>query len=272
MPMAHTTVQTLRGTVALVTGGCGTLGSLFAEALHRAGAAVAVLDLPEKVPPKHLAVLARHSRGKVMFVGADITDKEQLRSARSAIEEKLGSVEVMVNNAGLDTPPGAGETYALTDIPSDVVSRIFSVNVLGAFLCTQVFGERMVCAKRGVIINIGSLYASVSPDERFYDDIPAKPPFLKPPAYGASKAALLNLTRYFAAHWGRYGVRVNMLSPGGIEGGQDAAFKKKFTARVPLRRMGVREDLAAPLVFLASDASRYITGENLKVDGGFTLW
>lgn len=262
----------LQGVVALVTGGCGKLGPFFVEALYRAGAAVAVLDLPDKASPKRLAALARRSRGQIAFFGADITDKEQLRSARDAIEKELGPVGVLVNNAGVDTPPGAGETYRLAEIPAEDVSRTFSVNVLGAFLCVQVFGEKMVRAKRGVIINIGSLYVSVSPDERFYSHISTTLPFLKPPAYGASKAALLNLTRYFAAHWGRYGIRVNMLSPGGIIGGQDAAFKKKFTARVPLRRMGTQEDLAGPLVFLASDTSHYITGENLKVDGGFTLW
>jgi NAD(P)-dependent dehydrogenase (short-subunit alcohol dehydrogenase family) len=130
----------------------------------------------------------------------------------------------------------------------------------------------MVQAGRGSIINIGSLYASVSPDAHFYDHLPSDPPFLKPPAYGASKAALVNLTRYFATHWGPHGVRVNALSPGGVEGGQDPEFRRKFIARVPLGRMAAAQDLRGPLIFLASDASAYVTGIELRVDGGFTSW
>jgi NAD(P)-dependent dehydrogenase (short-subunit alcohol dehydrogenase family) len=136
----------------------------------------------------------------------------------------------------------------------------------------QIFGPAMVAARRGSIINIGSLYATVAPDPRLYEHLPNDPPFLKPPAYGASKAALVNLTRYFAVLWGPHRVRVNALSPGGVRAGQDDAFQAKYTARVPLARMAVPEDLEGPLVFLASEASRYVTGINLEVDGGFTAW
>src|SRR3569832_851027 len=136
----------------------------------------------------------------------------------------------------------------------------------------QVFGAAMCEAGRGSIINIGSLYASVSPDARFYDHLETDPPFLKPPAYGASKAALVNLTRYLATHWAPYGVRVNTLSPGGVLGGQDASFKQKFCARVPLGRMAEQTDLTGPLVFLASRAASYVTGIELRVDGGYTAW
>jgi len=125
---------------------------------------------------------------------------------------------------------------------------------------------------RGSIINIGSLYAGVSPDARLYDHIACDPPFLKPPAYGASKSALVNLTRYLATHWAPRGVRVNALSPGGVLGQQDAEFKRKFVTRVPLGRMAVPADLGGPLVFLASPASAYVTGIELRVDGGFTAW
>jgi NAD(P)-dependent dehydrogenase (short-subunit alcohol dehydrogenase family) len=130
----------------------------------------------------------------------------------------------------------------------------------------------MVAARRGSIINIGSLYASVAPDPRFYDHIKSDPPFLKPPAYGASKAAVVNLTKYLATAWGPYGVRVNALSPGGVLGGQDEPFKRKFSDRVPLGRMAAYQDLIGPLQFLASDASAYVTGIELRVDGGFTAW
>jgi NAD(P)-dependent dehydrogenase (short-subunit alcohol dehydrogenase family) len=125
-------------------------------------------------------------------------------------------------------------------------------------------------AGRGSIVNIGSLYATIAPEPGFYDHLEADPPFLKPPAYGASKAGLLSLTRYFARLWGPHGVRVNALSPGGVRGGQDDEFVRKYCARVPLGRMAEPADLVWPLLFLASDASAYVTGHELRVDGGFT--
>jgi len=179
----------------------------------------------------------------------------------------------LVNNAGIDRPPdSAGTSYRLKDIPFEENQKILEVNTLGVFLASQVFGREMVTAGRGSIINIGSLYASVSPDTRFYDHIPGDPPFLKPPAYGASKAAVVNLTKYLATHWAPFGVRVNALSPGGVLGGQDEEFKRKFCARVPLGRMAEASDLRGPLLFLASRASSYVTGIELVVDGGFTAW
>jgi NAD(P)-dependent dehydrogenase (short-subunit alcohol dehydrogenase family) len=137
---------------------------------------------------------------------------------------------------------------------------------------TQVFGGAMAARGGGAIINIGSLYASVSPDQRFYEHLPGDLPFLKSPAYGASKAAVVNMTRYFATLWGDRGVRVNALSPGGVLAGQDEQFKAKYAGRVPLGRMAVGDDLKGPLLFLASRASSYVTGHELRVDGGFTAW
>ena len=146
------------------------------------------------------------------------------------------------------------------------------VNLLGTFQVIQVFGARMVAEGRGSIINIGSLYASVSPDQRFYDHLAGDLPFLKSPAYGASKAGVVNMTKYFSTLWGPSGVRVNTLSPGGVLGGQDEQFKAKYGSRVPLGRMAVPDDLTGPLVFLATAASSYVTGHELRVDGGFTAW
>jgi NAD(P)-dependent dehydrogenase (short-subunit alcohol dehydrogenase family) len=128
----------------------------------------------------------------------------------------------------------------------------------------------MCAAGRGSIVNIGSLYATIAPEPSFYDHLGLDPPFLKPAAYGASKAGVLSLTRYFARLWGPAGVRVNALSPGGFRGEQDEEFLRKYCERVPLRRMAEAEDLVGPLLFLASDASRYLTGHELRVDGGFT--
>ena len=264
----------LDGRVAVVTGALGNLGPVWAEALLEAGATVVGLDLPGAAPNAAFTALqATHGASTLTLVGASVTDRPALVAARDQVLWTFGVPSVLVNNAGVDQPPAAGGGgYLLEDIPFDVNRRILEVNTLGLFQVTQIFGTEMAKAGRGSIINIGSLYASVSPDPRFYDHIVSDPPFLKPPAYGASKAAVVNLTKYLATAWGRHGVRVNTLSPGGVLGGQDDQFKRKFNARVPLGRMAVHEDLIGPLQFLASDASAYVTGAELRVDGGFTAW
>lgn len=268
-----TTPFRIDGRVAVITGALGNLGPVWAEALLDAGATVVGLDLPPAAPNAAVARLLKEHGDRVALVPASVTDRDALVAARDRVLADFGVPAVLVNNAGIDQPPSpAGGGYRLEDIPLDVNRRIFDVNTLGLFQTAQIFGTEMAKARRGSIINIGSLYASVSPDPRFYDHIVSDPPFLKPPAYGASKAAVVNLTKYLATAWGPFGVRVNTLSPGGVLGAQDDQFKKKFCDRVPLGRMAVYADLIGPLQFLASDASSYITGTELRVDGGFTAW
>lgn len=264
----------LDGRVAVVTGALGKLGPVWIESLLEAGAAVAGIDLPGATISGYLKnIQDRAGEGKLALYRADILNRDSLLEVRERCLGELGAPSVLVNNAGVDQPPGAaGKTYLFEEIPLEICSNIFEVNVLGAFQMVQLFGRDMVKERRGSIINIGSLYASVSPDSRLYDHITCDPPFLKPPAYGSSKAALVNLTKYIAALWGPYGVRANVLSPGGVRGGQDQEFIRKFCSRVPLGRMAEFRDLAGPLVFLASGASSYVTGVELKVDGGFTCW
>lgn len=260
----------LTGRVAVVTGALGKLGPVFSEALLAAGATVVGLDREDAPPSSALEALARSFEKRLLLLPADVRDRASLERARARVVAEVGMPDILVNNAGIDAPPGSGGSARIEDVPADVFLGILEVNVVGAFQVTQVLGPAMVAAGRGSVINIGSLYASVSPDARFYDHL--EPPFLKPPAYGASKAALVNLTRYLATLWGPRGVRVNALSPGGVLGGQDADFRRKFEARVPLGRMAAPADLGGPLVFLASDASAYVTGAELRVDGGFTAW
>lgn len=261
----------LDGRTAVVTGSLGRLGPVWARVLCQAGARVAAVDLPGLAVPDALADL--QAEGVLEVFSADVTSRESVDRMADAVTDRLGAVDILVNNAGIDAPPDAAAgTFTLADHDAGVFLRTLEVNVLGAFVCSQVFGSRMAQRGHGAIVNVGSLYASVSPDARLYDHLQADPPFIKPPAYGASKAALVNLTRYLAAHWGPVGVRVNALSPGGVEGGQDPEFKRKFHERVPLGRMCAPDDLEGPLLFLASDASSYVTGVELLVDGGFTAW
>jgi len=259
--------------VAVVTGACGRLGPIWVEALLDAGARVAALELPAAPVSTAFRVLAARASETLQRFDCDITARESIESAASAVVGRLGMPTILVNNAGIDQPPDAGANRAAIEgLPIDQFRRMVEVNLLGTFQVTQVFGGRMAARGRGSIINIGSLYASVSPDQRFYDHLPGDLPFLKSPAYGASKAAVVNLTKYFSTLWGRQGVRVNTLSPGGVLGGQDDQFKAKYGARVPLGRLAGPDDLKGPLVFLASSASSYVTGHELRVDGGFTAW
>ena len=264
----------LTGEVALVTGALGRLGPIWIEGFLDAGARVVGIDLVEaKIPDAFARLFDRHGAERLRLVRADVTDRASLTQAREVCHRAGWPPSVLLNNAGIDQPPTLlPRSYRVEDIPAELFRDVFEVNVLGAFHAIQTFGPAMVASGRGSIINIGSLYAAVAPDQRFYDHLPSEPPFLKPPAYGASKAAVVNLTMYFAALWGRHGVRVNALSPGGVAGGQDEEFVRKYVTRVPMGRMAEPSDLAGPLIFLASEAARYVTGINLQVDGGFTVW
>ncbi len=254
--------EPLGGRVAILTGALGNLGPVWARALAEAGANVVGIDLrPDDGSGG--GAFARLEQG-------DVTQRSDLERIKEGLGD-LRDASILVNNAGIDQPPDAGAgTHTLEDMPLEAFRRTFDVNVAGTFNATQVFGPAMRDAGSGSIVNIGSLYASIAPDPGFYDHMDVDPPFLKPPAYGASKAAVVNLTRYLARLWGPHGVRVNALSPGGVRAAQDDAFLEKYRARVPLRRMAEPDDLAGPLVFLASDASRYLSGQELRVDGGFT--
>jgi NAD(P)-dependent dehydrogenase (short-subunit alcohol dehydrogenase family) len=264
----------LEGEVAVVTGALGKLGPVWIETLIEAEAAVLALDRPgTPISPEFETLHNRFGETRLNLQFADVRDRQALEAVCKHCLEIFGIPSILVNNAGIDRPPDKLEKgYLLEGIPLEENREIFEVNTLGLFLVTQVFGSQMVNAGYGSIINIGSLYATVSPDACFYDHIQSDPPFLKPPAYGASKAAVVNLTKYLATLWASHGVRVNTLSPGGVLGDQDEEFKHKFCARVPLGRMATARDLCGPLLFLASRASSYVTGIDLIVDGGFTAW
>ena len=259
--------------VAVVTGACGRLGPIWVEALLDAGARVAALELPGAPVSSAFRALADGSPLTLQSFECDITSRGSIEAAAAAVTSRMGAPTVLVNNAGVDQPPDAHASRStVDDLPIEQFRTMIEVNLLGTFQVTQAFGGQMAARGHGSIINIGSLYASVSPDQRFYDHLQGNPPFLKSPAYGASKAAVVNMTKYFATLWGPRGVRVNTLSPGGVLGGQDDQFRAKYGARVPLGRMAQADDLQGPLVFLASPASSYVTGHELRVDGGFTAW
>jgi NAD(P)-dependent dehydrogenase (short-subunit alcohol dehydrogenase family) len=259
--------------IAVVTGACGKLGPVWIGALLDAGARVAALDLAGVRPSSEYQSLAGGEGDRLRRFDCDVTDRRSIEAAAGRIAGEMGEAAILVNNAGIDQPPdSAGGRSPIDALPIDQFRRMVEVNLLGTFQVTQVIGGAMAARGDGSVVNIGSLYASVSPDQRFYDHLPGDLPFLKSPAYGASKAAVVNLTKYFATLWGPRGVRVNTLSPGGVLAAQDERFRSKYSARVPLARMATADDLRGPLLFLASSASSYVTGHELRVDGGFTAW
>lgn len=263
----------LSGQTAVVTGVQGQLGAIWADALLGAGASVLGVDLKVQTSQQLSDVLGRRGTDRFLLAEADITDRGALLSALDRCRSGLGVPTVLVNNAGIDQPPSAtAGSWQFGDIPAELSAAVLAVNAQGTLLACQVFGSAMARDGRGSVINIGSMYGVLAPDPRLYQHMPLDPPFLKPPAYGMSKAGVAALSRYLAALWGPAGVRVNTLSPGGVLGNQDAEFRAKFQARVPLRRMATAADLTGPLLFLASDLSSYVTGVGFVVDGGYICW
>lgn len=264
----------LDGDVAIVTGALGRLGPVWVESLLDAGARVAAFDLPGALPsPGFQDLTDRVDAGWLQQVDCDITDRGSIEAALKRVVVDFERPTVLVNNAGVDQAPDTpSDRHTIDTLPVEIFRQMVDVNLTGTFLVTQVVGGLMADHGRGSVVNVGSMYASVSPDQRLYEHLSGTPPFLKIPSYGASKAAVVSLTKYFATLWGRQGVRVNALSPGGVLGEQDETFQQKYSARVPLGRMASPYDLKGPLLFLASSASSYVTGIDLRVDGGFTAW
>ncbi|HKP96432.1 MAG TPA: SDR family oxidoreductase [Fibrobacteria bacterium] len=259
--------------VAVVTGGLGMLGSQFSAALSERGAKVAIL---EPKPDRQVAATRLGEKaGGILVLQADITEKASLRDALKEVQAKLGEPEILVNNAALDSPPNAplAENGPFETYPEASFDKVMEVNVKGVFLGCQVFGDAMARTGRGSIVNISSMYGMVSPDQRIYEyRRKGGEPFFKPIAYSVSKSALFNMTRYLATYWAGKGVRVNTLTFGGVYNGHDRDFLQAYTSHVPLGRMARVDEYNGALLFLASDASSYMTGSNLVIDGGWTAW
>src|SRR4051794_9937923 len=243
----------LDGRVAIVTGGAGQLGAEIGRGLEARGARVAVFD-----------VAADQYR-------VDVTD----RAALEVAVDEVGAPHILVNAAALDSSPDAPpeEVGPFESYPEASFDRVMDVNVKGTFLCCQVVGARMAAEGRGSIVNISSVYGMLSPVQDIYEfRRRGTDTYSKPVAYSVSKSALYNLTRYLATYWARSGVRVNTLTLAGVFNDQPPEFLEAYTARMPIGRMADVSEVVGPVVFLASDASSYVTGSNVVVDGGWSAW
>jgi NAD(P)-dependent dehydrogenase (short-subunit alcohol dehydrogenase family) len=260
----------LTGKVAVVTGATGLLGTEHCIALDAAGAHVVIADLDVKKCEAFAATLGNGALG----LSIDVTNRKSLDSGLVAVVRRFKSIDVLVNNAAVndmfENPALAEEQSKFENYPEAMWRKMFDVNVTGMFLCCQVFGAHMAERGKGSIINVASTYGLVGPDQTLYRRPDGTQTFYKSAAYPATKGAVIAFTRFLAAYWGKSGVRVNSLSPGGVENSQDAFFVEGYASRTLLGRMARPDDYRGAIVFLASDASAYMTGANLVVDGGWT--
>jgi len=259
----------LDGQVAIVTGASGLLGEQHALALSDAGAAVVLSD----VRPSRCEELASRLRGqpgrRALAVAGDVTSAEAWRDVLEKVLAEFGRVDILVNNAAYtNQSPTPAYSAGPAAFPIEDWRQILDVNLTGVFLGCQTIGKQMLQQKSGSIINLASLYGVVSPNHRIYPGTGLHQPI----AYSVSKGAVINLTRYLATAWAEAGVRVNCITPGGVQNGQPQLFRDRFAALNPMGRMQQPDEIRGAVVYLASAASRYCTGHNLVVDGGWTIW
>jgi NAD(P)-dependent dehydrogenase (short-subunit alcohol dehydrogenase family) len=270
----------LNGRVALVTGGAGLLGRRYCEALLQAGARVVIGDIDGGRAEALAAELDSHD---ALGLELDVTSEASVGQVAQRAVQRFERLDILVNNAAL-TVRGGSEHLSPADYfapfesyKREVWQRAVDVNLTGMLLCAQAAGRQMLRQEPvgGVIVNIASTYAVVAPDQRLYEGVRspyADVPFNTPVSYAVTKTAVLGLTRYLATYWGKHNIRVNALTPHGVYDNHDDAFVRNFVYRSPLGRMARNDEYRGALLFLVSDASSYMTGANLIVDGGWTAW
>lgn len=260
----------VKGKVIIITGALGLLGSTYVEGFSQEGANVVIVDLNDELCSQKAEESAQKYGTESLGIGCDIASKEEVERMVKSVVSKYGCIDVLINNAAIQTKHffAPFEEYSVEDW-----DKVMGVNVTGMFLCSQAVGKEMKKERKGSIINVSSIYGVVAPDQRIYEgSFYREKQINTPPVYSASKGAVISLTRYLATYLAKYGIRVNSTTPGGVYSGQNEIFVKKYSERCPLGRMAKPEEIFTAVYFLASDASSYITGHNLIVDGGWTIW
>ena len=268
----------LKGRVAIITGGAGMLGQMHAEMIAEAGGIPVLADIKEGLAKKMAQAVSKKYKVPALGIPVDITKKESVEHLREAVLKNYAHVDILINNAANDPKVGGGvkdlagsrfERFSLDDWNQDI-----AVGLTGAFLCSQIIGSEMAKQGKGVILNISSDLGMIAPDQRLYEKkgLSSDQQPVKPVTYSVVKTALIGLTRYLATYWSHRNIRVNALCPGGVDTGQPIEFKEKLHSRIPMGRMARKDEYKGAVLFLISDASSYMTGATLVVDGGRTCW
>lgn len=269
---------TLAGKAALVTGAAGLLGVQHVRALCEAGADVVLSDISLEAAERAAAtVAADFPQARILPLRLDVADPDSVRAALDAVIDRFGGVHILINNAAIDPKvqkDSVVETSRLEHFPLEQWDFQIGVGLTGAFLCSQVFGAWMAAHGGGVILNIASDLSVIAPDQRLYrkEGLGEDRQPVKPVTYSVIKAGLVGLTRYLATYWAECGVRVNALSPGGVYNGQADEFVNRISRLIPMGRMARADEYRAAVQFLCSDASSYMTGQNIVMDGGRSVW
>ena len=267
----------LTGKVAVITGGAGLLGKKHAEAIAEFGGIPILLDIDKKTGNEKAQRISKEYKVDCEFMLCDITDELQISSVRDSLLSKFGHIDILINNATIDPKINEDSEINLSrleNFPIDQWNLELSVGLTGAMLCSKVFGYEMAKKGKGVILNISSDLGIIAPDQKIYkkEGLPEHEQPVKPVTYSVIKHGLIGLTKYLATYWAGKGVRCNALCPGGIYNNQPDEFIKKISNLIPLGRMAHEDEYKAAVIFLVSDASSYMTGANLVIDGGRTCW
>lgn len=260
--------------VAVVTGAAGILGSEFCEALCSMGGVVACLDIQQEALQALVAKLsAAYGSDKVAGFICDVSDPISVKQTTNDIIQRFSKIDILLNNAATKTHNLNNLFASFEDYALETWREVMAVNLDGMFLMAQAVGKHMLERKQGVIVQTASIYGLMGPDNRIYEGSEYLGRAINNPAvYTTSKAGVIGLTKHLATTWAEHGIRVNALCPGGISSGQNGAFDEKYSARIPMCRMANKRDITGPLLFLASDASSYMTGHVLYADGGLSAW
>lgn len=264
----------LKGKNAIITGAVGFLGKYFCIGLAEAGANVAAIDLNRTDCLKFTLELQKKFRVKSVGISCDITDKKAVKEMTNKVLNDFSSIDILVNNACYRPKESKLLHAPFEEYSLEEWNRMMNVNVNGAFLCSQSVGQAMIKQGRGgSIIQISSIYGLLGTDQRIYDKLNrSRKRCNNPAAYSVSKGAIIALTKYLASYWADKRIRVNVISPGGVQKDQDREFIDAYSIRVPMGRMAKPTELLGALIYLASDTSSYVTGQNIIVDGGFSIW
>ena len=264
----------LRGRCAVVTGGAGILGTTFCHALASHGANVVIADCDLGKADELCAQIGNGYSVNSRAIECDVADEKSVKALIDCVQKDFGSPQILVNNAATKSASLQNFFASIEDYSAETWREVMSVNLDGMFFVAREFGKAMQQnSTSGSIVQIASIYGVVADDDRIYDGSEYMGTSISnPPVYSTSKAGVIGLTRHLAAHWAPHNIRVNSISPGGVGSGQNNAFTDKYSARVPMKRMAASHEVAGAVVFLASDASSYMTGQNLIIDGGLSAW